>query len=181
MLVKAKAEISNASRHNRVVESPLSQAATPGSDTPPLSSSRDRARRSSPSRSFLLLETNGVNSSRTPCTADAAIASLKASVSPAQIEFLAFDLTSLRATKTTAEEFLEREALGYTGLEGGGIWQSFGIWVDGRWGELQACNGTGHFALALLLLWHIASLPDAHGRVVTLSSEGQRATQSRLF
>ncbi|KAJ7349068.1 hypothetical protein DFH08DRAFT_959264 [Mycena albidolilacea] len=141
----------------------------PGSDTPPLSSSCNRAQRSSPSRSFLLLETNGVNSSRTPCTADAAIASLKASVSPAQIEFLAFDLTSLRATKTTEEDFLEREAPGW--------WYGGALTYDGRRGELQAC----HFALALLLLRHVASLPDAHGRVVTLSSEGQRATQSRLF
>ncbi|KAJ7796862.1 hypothetical protein B0H14DRAFT_3494363 [Mycena olivaceomarginata] len=80
----------------------------------------------------------------------------KVYVSSAQIEFLAFDLISLRATKTTAEEFLEGEAPGYTGVE-------------------------GHFALALLLLRHIASLPDAHGRVVTLSSEGHRATEPRLF
>ncbi|KAJ7736506.1 hypothetical protein B0H14DRAFT_3898523 [Mycena olivaceomarginata] len=48
----------------------------------------------------------------------------------------------------------------------------------GRAAELQACNGTAHFVLAL-------PAPPAHrllaGRVVTLSSEGHRATQSPDF
>jgi hypothetical protein len=41
--------------------------------------------------------------SRTPSIADTAIASLKAAVPSSQVEFLAFDLTSLHATKAAAE------------------------------------------------------------------------------
>ncbi|KAJ7802884.1 hypothetical protein B0H14DRAFT_3884341 [Mycena olivaceomarginata] len=109
------------------------------------------AQRSSPARSFLLLETNGVNFSRTPYTAGAVIAARKAGVPSAQVAFLAFDLTSLRATKAAADVFLEKEAHGYTGFERG-------VMADGEFSadeiELQACNGTGHFALVLPLLRH---------------------------
>ncbi|KAJ7791258.1 hypothetical protein B0H14DRAFT_3890772 [Mycena olivaceomarginata] len=141
-------------------ESPL--PATPGSYTPPLLSSRDRAQRSSPSRSFLLLETNGINSSRTPCTTDAAIASLKPSVSSAQIEF-----PRIRPDKSARDQDHCRGIFGERRLDI--------LVLKGGWGELQACNGTGHFALDLLLHRKIPSLPDAYGRVVTLSSEGHRA------
>ncbi|KAJ7261264.1 hypothetical protein B0H12DRAFT_1201525 [Mycena haematopus] len=108
--------------------------------------------------------------SRTPSTADAAITSIKTDVPTAQVEFLAFDLTSLSAAKAAAKEFMERE-------------ERLDILVLNA-GVLQACNGTGHFALTfalLALLRHTAAMPDTHVRVVTLSSEGHRAAQSPDF
>ncbi|KAJ7796858.1 hypothetical protein B0H14DRAFT_3494359 [Mycena olivaceomarginata] len=80
--------------------------------------------------------------SRIPSTADPAIPSLKAAIPTAYVGFLVFGLASLRAAKATADEFLERDAPGYTGFE------------QGDDIELQASNGTGHFALALPLLRH---------------------------
>ncbi|KAJ7837070.1 hypothetical protein B0H14DRAFT_2449678 [Mycena olivaceomarginata] len=78
-----------------------------GSDTP-FSSWRDRACRlisffystSNNSMSIYSMTSPG----RTPCTTHTVIASLKAAI---QVEFLVFDLASLRAAKATAEEFLE--------------------------------------------------------------------------
>jgi hypothetical protein len=111
------------------VGSPLVQAATRGSDTPPFSSWRDTAPRSSGSRLIsllLLVQTNPMlmliysMASRTSFAADAAIAPLKAAIPAAQVEFLVFDLASLRVAKATADEFLERDAPGYTGFERGG-------------------------------------------------------------
>ncbi|KAJ7349054.1 hypothetical protein DFH08DRAFT_697797, partial [Mycena albidolilacea] len=57
--------------------------------------------------------------SRTPSITDTAIVSLKAAVPSAQVEFLAFDLTSLRVTKAAVEEFLERRLDIHTGFERG--------------------------------------------------------------
>ncbi|KAJ7815488.1 hypothetical protein B0H14DRAFT_3476116 [Mycena olivaceomarginata] len=110
--------------------------------------------------------------SRTSFAADAAIASLKAAIPAAQVGFLVLDLASLRVAKATADEFLERDAPGYTGFErgGGAVLGEGGWWwqmADGELSadeiELQAFNGT-HFALLPLPL-HTASLPDTHGRV----------------
>ncbi|KAJ7815482.1 hypothetical protein B0H14DRAFT_3878257 [Mycena olivaceomarginata] len=117
--------------------------------------------------------------SRSLFAADAAIASLKAAIPAAQVGFLAFDLASLRVAKATADEFLERDAPGYTGFERGG-----GRRVTELVSPLPSllfcittlnhANLPGHFALLFL---HTASLPDAHVHV-TVSSEGHRAAES---
>ncbi|KAJ7802900.1 hypothetical protein B0H14DRAFT_2613931 [Mycena olivaceomarginata] len=118
-----------------------------------------------------------------PSTADAAIASLKAAVPSAQVEFLAFDLTSLRAAKAAADEFLEKEAHGYTVaiLAEGGWWRQM---ADGELSadeiELQACNGTGHFALALPLLRHRIFARHARPRRHPLERGAPRRTEPDL-
>ncbi|KAJ7815490.1 hypothetical protein B0H14DRAFT_2603378 [Mycena olivaceomarginata] len=110
---------------------------------------------------------------RTSFAADVAIALLKAAVPATPVGFLAFDLASLRVAKATADEFLERDAPGYTGFQRGGV----AILAEGGWFwqmeqpcelkaggiELQACNGT-----------------DAHVHV-TGSSEGHRTAQGPEF
>ncbi|KAF7359227.1 hypothetical protein MSAN_01264800 [Mycena sanguinolenta] len=121
--------------------------------------------------------------SRTQSTADAAIAAIKSDVPFAQIEFLAFDLTSLSAARAAAKQLLEKEErLDILVLNAGVMAKPYELTVDGI--ELQACNGTGHFALTvplLPLLRRTAAMPDSHVRVVTLSSEGHRAAQSPNF
>jgi hypothetical protein len=56
---------------------------------------------------------------RTSFAADAAIVFSKAAIPATPVGFLAFDLTSPSAAKATAEELLERDALGYTGFQRG--------------------------------------------------------------
>ncbi|KAJ7349050.1 hypothetical protein DFH08DRAFT_936037 [Mycena albidolilacea] len=58
---------------------------------------------------------------RTSFAVDAAIAFSKAAVPATPVGFLAFDFTSPSAAKATAEKLLERDALGYTGFQRGGV------------------------------------------------------------
>ncbi|KAJ7815479.1 hypothetical protein B0H14DRAFT_3878255 [Mycena olivaceomarginata] len=126
--------------------------------------------------------------SRTSFAADAAIASLKAAIPAAQVGFLVLDLASLRVAKATADEFLERDAPGYTGFErgGGAALREGGWWWQMAYGELsadeielQACNGTGHFALALPLLRHRIFAEHARPRRHPLE-RGERPDFSNL-
>ncbi|KAF8191464.1 hypothetical protein K438DRAFT_1830561 [Mycena galopus ATCC 62051] len=117
--------------------------------------------------------------SRNPDTANAAIASLKTEVPSAQVEFLAFDLTSLSAAKAAAKEFLEKEErLDMLILNAGVMACPYELTADGI--EIQACNGTGHFAFTvdlLPILRRTDALPDTHVRIVCVSSEGHRVAQ----
>ncbi|KAJ6500609.1 hypothetical protein C8R45DRAFT_819771 [Mycena sanguinolenta] len=126
--------------------------------------------------------------SRTQSTADAAIASIKSDVPSAQVEFLAFDLTSLSSAKAAAKKFMDKEErLDILVLNAGHVMElvSFSPCVLTR---IEYFNAdlilTGHFALTLPLLpllRRTAALPDSHVRVVTLSSEGHRAAQNPNF
>ncbi|KAK7035787.1 hypothetical protein R3P38DRAFT_606168 [Favolaschia claudopus] len=121
--------------------------------------------------------------SRNATTAQTAIDSVKAAVPSAEVEFLAFDLTSLGGAKAAANQFLEKEErLDMLVLNAGVMAKPYELTADGI--EVQACNGTGHFALTIPLLpvlRHTASLPDSHVRIVSLSSEGHRAAQNPNF
>jgi hypothetical protein len=85
-----------------------------GSDTP-FSSWRDRPCRlisffySTSNNSMSMSIYSMTYPGRTPCTTHTVIASLKAAIPAAQVEFFVFDLASLprRAAKATAEKFLE--------------------------------------------------------------------------
>ncbi|KAK7006771.1 hypothetical protein R3P38DRAFT_3036741 [Favolaschia claudopus] len=92
-----------------------------------------------------------------------AIDSVKAAVPSAEVEFLAFDLTSLGSAKAAAKQFLEKEErLDMLVLNAGVMAKPYELTADGI--EVQACNGT-----------------DSHVRIVSLSSEGHRAAQNPNF
>ncbi|KAJ4483853.1 short chain dehydrogenase [Lentinula aciculospora] len=107
--------------------------------------------------------------SRAETRALAAIEKIKGELGPhlnPEIEYINFDLLRLKSASEAAEEFMWREkrldilmALPYE-LSPEGI-------------EIQACNGTGHFALTvslLSLLKETAAMPDSHVRIVNISS-----------
>ncbi|KAJ7796854.1 hypothetical protein B0H14DRAFT_3157774 [Mycena olivaceomarginata] len=133
--VKAKPETPNASSHHHVVGSPLSQAATPRSDTPPFLSWRDRRQGLHGLPHRVHRRRNRFSENRRPlCTS----------------RIHAFNLTILSAARAAAEEFWERKER--IGFERGGGWEwqmaePCELTADEI--ELQALNGTGYFTLAL--------------------------------
>ncbi|KAJ3825391.1 hypothetical protein EV361DRAFT_905425 [Lentinula raphanica] len=115
--------------------------------------------------------------SRTEARAFTAIEKLKGELAPdvqPEIEYINFDLLSLRSCKQAAEEFMRREQRLDILVNNAGIMATpYELGPDGI--EIQACNGTGHFALTvtlLPLLKETAAMPDSHVRVVNVSSSG---------
>ncbi|KAG0149844.1 hypothetical protein CROQUDRAFT_653134 [Cronartium quercuum f. sp. fusiforme G11] len=111
---------------------------------------------------------------RNESKAKAAINKIKEELPEAQVEFLYFDLTILSTAKKAAEEFNKKEERLDILMNNAGIMMTpYELSPDGI--ELQACNGTGHFALtkALLpILKKTSTLIDSHVRIVNLSSLG---------
>ncbi|KAJ3759959.1 short chain dehydrogenase [Lentinula raphanica] len=115
--------------------------------------------------------------SRTEARALAAIEKIKEELAPEvqpEIVYINFDLLSLKSCKQAAEEFLRREQRLDILVNNAGIMATpYELGPDGI--EIQACNGTGHFALTvtlLPLLKETAAMPDSHVRVVNVSSSG---------
>ncbi|KAJ4481029.1 short chain dehydrogenase [Lentinula aciculospora] len=121
--------------------------------------------------------------SRTETRALAAIEKIKGELGPdlkPEIEYINFDLLSLKSAKTAAEEFLRRETRLDILVNNAGIMATpYELSPDGI--EIQACNGTGHFALTfslLPLLKDTAAMPDSHVRIVNISSGGYMAAHA---
>ncbi|KAJ7891222.1 hypothetical protein B0H14DRAFT_2270499, partial [Mycena olivaceomarginata] len=93
------------------------------------------------------------------------------------VEFLAFDLTSLRAAKAAADEFWRKRRMDILVLNAG--WMADGE-LSADEIELQACNGTGHFALALPLLRHRIFARHARPRRHPLERGAPRRTEPDL-
>ncbi|KAJ3773141.1 hypothetical protein EV361DRAFT_905418 [Lentinula raphanica] len=115
--------------------------------------------------------------SRTEARALAAIEKIEGELAPdvqPEIEYINFDLLSLKSCKQAAEEFMRREQRLDILVNNAGIMATpYQLGPDGI--EIQACNGTGHFALTvtlLPLLKETAAIPDSHVRVVNVSSAG---------
>ncbi|KAJ3978801.1 short chain dehydrogenase [Lentinula detonsa] len=115
--------------------------------------------------------------SRTDTRALAAIEKIKGELGPElkpEIEYINFDLLSLKSAKKAAETFIQRENRLDILVNNAGIMATrYELGPDGI--EIQACNGTGHFALTvslLPLLKETAAMPDSHVRIVNLSSVG---------
>ncbi|KAH9812023.1 hypothetical protein DFH28DRAFT_1130264 [Melampsora americana] len=121
--------------------------------------------------------------SRTESRAKTAIAKIKQEVPEADIEFLYFDLTILSSAKKAANEFLAKEDRLDILLNNAGIMATpYELSPDGI--ELQACNGTGHFALTTLLLPILkktSRLDNTHVRIVNLSSLAHNQTGTPSF
>ncbi|KAI8447135.1 hypothetical protein BY996DRAFT_7111969, partial [Phakopsora pachyrhizi] len=91
------------------------------------------------------------------------------------IEFLFFDLTILSSAKKAAQEFSSKESRLDILVNNAGIATTpYELSPDGI--ELQACNGTGHFALTAYLLPILkktdSAVADPHVRIVNVSSAG---------
>ncbi|KAJ3811961.1 short chain dehydrogenase [Lentinula aff. lateritia] len=118
--------------------------------------------------------------SRTETRALAAIGKIKqelrSELNP-EVEYINFDLLSLKSAKKAAEEFMQREKRLDILVNNAGIMATpYELSPDGI--EIQACNGTGHFALTvslLSLLKETAAMPDSHVRIVNVSSGGYLA------
>ncbi|KAG0152365.1 hypothetical protein CROQUDRAFT_649757 [Cronartium quercuum f. sp. fusiforme G11] len=112
--------------------------------------------------------------SRVESRAKAAITKIKQEVPEAHVEYLYFDLTILSTAKQAADDFKGKEDRLDILINNAGIMMTpYELSPDGI--ELQACNGTGHFALTMALLPILkktASLPNTHVRVVNVSSLG---------
>ncbi|KAJ3891438.1 short chain dehydrogenase [Lentinula edodes] len=94
-----------------------------------------------------------------------------------EVEYINFDLLSLKSAKKAAEEFVQREKRLDILVNNAGIMATpYELSPDGI--EIQACNGTGHFALTvslLALLKETAAMPNSHVRIVNVSSGGYLA------
>ncbi|KAF9071222.1 hypothetical protein BDP27DRAFT_1401582 [Rhodocollybia butyracea] len=113
--------------------------------------------------------------SRTESRALAAIEKIKKELGPEidpKVEYINFDLQSLKTGHEAAEELMKRETRLDILINNAGIMATpYELGPDGI--EGQACNGTGHFALtvALLpLLKKTATLPESHVRIVNITS-----------
>jgi len=93
-----------------------------------------------------------------------------------KVDYINFDLQSLKSAKKAAEDFMERETRLDILINNAGIMATpYELSPDGI--EVQACNGTGHFALTvplLPLLKQTAAMPDSHVRIVNVTSAGYR-------
>uniref|UniRef100_A0A0S1MIA7 NAD(P)-binding protein n=1 Tax=Phakopsora pachyrhizi TaxID=170000 RepID=A0A0S1MIA7_PHAPC len=110
---------------------------------------------------------------RVQSRAEAAIEKIKQEVPDAKIEFLLFDLTILSSAKKAAQEFSSKESRLDILVNNAGIMATpYELSPDGI--ELQACNGTGHFALTAQLLPILkktdSTVSDSHVRIINLSS-----------
>ncbi|KAJ3753654.1 short chain dehydrogenase [Lentinula raphanica] len=115
--------------------------------------------------------------SRTDARAFAAIDKIKGELGPElnpQVEYINFDLLSLNSAKKAADTFLQKEKRLDVLVNNAGIMATpYELGPDGI--EIQASNGTGHFALTISLLPLLkttAAMPDSHVRIVNVSSFG---------
>ncbi|KAJ3742980.1 hypothetical protein DFH05DRAFT_1498829 [Lentinula detonsa] len=121
--------------------------------------------------------------SRTESRALTAIEKIKGELGPdlqPEILYINFDLLSLKSAKKAAEEFIQREGRLDVLVNNAGIMATpYELSPDGI--EIQACNGTGHFALTvtlLPLLKETAAMPDSHVRIVNVTSNGYLAAHT---
>ncbi|KAF9071224.1 hypothetical protein BDP27DRAFT_1503771 [Rhodocollybia butyracea] len=121
--------------------------------------------------------------SRTESRALAAIEQIKQELGPSvdsKLQYINFDLQSLKTGKKAAEEFMEQETRLDILVNNAGIMaMPYELGPDGI--EIQACNGTGHFALTiplLPLLKQTAALPNSHVRIVNVTSQGYHFARS---
>lgn len=102
-----------------------------------------------------------------------AIDKIKAAVPGSDPQFLAFDLTSLNSAHSAAQRFLELESRLDILVNNAGMgFAPYTLSEDGI--ELQACNGTGHFAFTIPLinlLEKTSQEPNSHVRIVNVSSQ----------
>ncbi|KAF9040443.1 short chain dehydrogenase [Hymenopellis radicata] len=112
-----------------------------------------------------------------------AIESVKKETPEAMVKYINFDLLRMQTAKTAAEEFLRHETRLDMLINNAGIMATpYEIGPDGI--EIQACNGTGHFALtrALLpVLKDTASKPESHVRIVNVTSKGHDLAENPNF
>ncbi|KAF8922108.1 short chain dehydrogenase [Mucidula mucida] len=112
-----------------------------------------------------------------------AIESVKKETPEAMIKYINFDLLRMQTAKTAAEEFLQHETRLDMLINNAGIMATpYEIGPDGI--EIQACNGTGHFALTMALLPTLkdtASKPGSHVRIVNVTSKGYQLAQNPNF
>ncbi|KAJ3726894.1 hypothetical protein C8R42DRAFT_621607 [Lentinula raphanica] len=115
--------------------------------------------------------------SRTETRALAAMDKIKGELGPEltpRVEYINFNLLSLKSAKQAAEMFLQKEKRLDILVNNAGIMATpYELGPDGI--EIQASNGTGHFALTvslLPLLKSTAAMPDSHVRIVNISSFG---------
>ncbi|KAF9023262.1 NAD(P)-binding protein, partial [Hymenopellis radicata] len=109
-----------------------------------------------------------------------AIESVKKETPEAVIKYINFDLLRMQSATKAAEEFLQHETRLDMLINNAGIMATpYKIGPDGI--EIQACNGTGHFALTIALLPILkdtASKPESHVRIVNLTSRGHSLLHS---
>ncbi|KAG0147847.1 hypothetical protein CROQUDRAFT_655640 [Cronartium quercuum f. sp. fusiforme G11] len=121
--------------------------------------------------------------SRTVQRATEAIARIKAELPAGDVRFLQFDLTQLASATRTAESFMNEEQRLDILVNNAGIAMApYELGPDGI--EVQACNGTGHFALTtklLPILRKTAGLEGSDVRVVTVSSDAHKFTWAPDF
>ncbi|KAJ3847226.1 short chain dehydrogenase [Lentinula lateritia] len=115
--------------------------------------------------------------SRTESRALAAIEKIKTELGSElnpEIEYINFNLLSLKSAKKAAEEYMQREQRLDILVNNAGIMATpYELGPDGI--EIQACNGTGHFALTVSLLSILkdtAAMPGSHVRIVNITSGG---------
>ncbi|EGG09078.1 uncharacterized protein MELLADRAFT_71290 [Melampsora larici-populina 98AG31] len=112
-----------------------------------------------------------------------AISRIKEEVPNAELDFLQFDLTRLASAITAAETFAQKEGRLDILVNNAGIAMApYELSPDGI--EVQACNGTGHFALTtnlLPLLRKTSELEGSDVRIVTVASEAHKFTTSPDF
>ncbi|KAF8922129.1 short chain dehydrogenase [Mucidula mucida] len=117
--------------------------------------------------------------SRNESRALEAIESVKAETPEAAIKYINFDLLRMQSATKAAQEFLQHETRLDILINNAGIMATpYEIGPDGI--EIQACNGTGHFALTIPLLpvlKETASKPGSHVRIVNLTSIGSQLAQ----
>ncbi|KIK64544.1 hypothetical protein GYMLUDRAFT_220981 [Collybiopsis luxurians FD-317 M1] len=124
--------------------------------------------------------------SRTESRALAAIEKIKTELGPEikpKIDYVNFNLQKLSSAKQAAEQFLKLEQRLDILVNNAGIMATpYELGPDGI--ELQACNGTGHFALTIPLLplmKETAAKPNSHVRIVNVTSSGYRLAGSPDF
>lgn len=112
-----------------------------------------------------------------------AISKIKEEVPKAELHFLEFDLTRLASASKAADTFAQKENRLDLLVNNAGIaMASYELSPDGI--EVQACNGTGHFALTTKLLHLLRKTSELEGsdvRIVTVSSEAHKFTTSPEF
>ncbi|KAE9400069.1 NAD(P)-binding protein [Gymnopus androsaceus JB14] len=106
--------------------------------------------------------------SRSESRATKAIGDIKKEIPDANLEFVKFDLQSLKSANEAAETFLTKETRLHMLINNAGI----------------VCNGTGHVALTLPflpLLKQTAAEPNSHVRIVNLTSAASQMAYQPIF